>query len=123
MTENLFMRQEEKLPTPTRGVPVELEGKTYYLRFSLAAMKSIVGDENEENFFKNMTIAKLGPMLLAGLKASAPELTLEQLEEMIDLQNIAEITDALGKAVGRPAKVKLSGEDSPAPEAAPEAGR
>lgn len=114
--------EKTSAPTPTRGVPVELEGKKYYLRFSLAAIKNIAGGEDEEHFFKHMTMAKLGPMLLAGLQASAPELTLEQLEDMIDLQNLAEVTEALGKALGRPTKVNLSGEDAPAPEAAPEAG-
>lgn len=100
--------------TPQRGVPLTLEGKTYYLRFSLRTIRELSGDDPDA-FFKKMSVSTLGPLLLAGLKKSAPDLTLDDLEEMIDTQNIDEVTEAVTKALGRKAKL---GEVPPSPQAA-----
>lgn len=77
-------------PTPTRGVEVELDRKRY-LRYPLSVLKSLQ-DENADK--------SLGQILLLGLKKDDPSLTIDQVEDMIDLENLDKLFDPVKKATG-----------------------
>ena len=79
-------------PTPTRGVAVQLD-KQRFLRFPLSVLKSLQKQKDGEE-------RSLGDILLMGLKADDPSLTLEQIDEMIDLENIKELFGPVKKATG-----------------------
>lgn len=81
------MEQNQK---PTRGVPVELD-KTRYLRFPLKALRALRTEDADKS---------LGQILLLGLQGDDPSLTLDQVEELIDLQNIATLFEPVKKATG-----------------------
>lgn len=113
------MASDGQTPTPTRGIPVDLgDGKPYFLRYSLAARKRLIAQLGGEEKLKNLSGDELGVVVLEGLKGSAPDLTLEQLEELIDMQNINGVVEAMAKAIGMTGKAAVSGEASPAPAAA-----
>src|SRR6266576_1006183 len=65
-------------PAPTRGVAIELDGRTRYLRYPLTVLKALQSEPNQS----------LGNILLLGLRAADPDLTLEQVEDMIDLEDL-----------------------------------
>lgn len=83
------MTQDSK-PTPTRGVAVDLD-RTRYLRYPLSVLKSL----QEEGADKS-----LGQILLLGLKKDDPELTIDQVEDMIDLENLDKLFAPVKKATG-----------------------
>ena len=77
-------------PAPTRGVAVELD-RTRYLRYTLGVLKRL-----QEHGADN----SLGQILLLGLKSDDPALTVEQVEEMIDLENLHTLFDPVKRATG-----------------------
>ncbi len=77
-------------PTPTRGVEVELDRKRY-LRYPLSVLKSLQDEGADKS---------LGQILLLGLKKDDPNLTIEQVEDMIDLENLDKLFDPVKKATG-----------------------
>lgn len=110
------------MSAPTRGVPVELDRKRHF-RYSLATMRQL------EEKFGGLSFEGIGETIHAiylGLKHEDDELTEEQVAEMIDGQNLGEVTRAMAKALGSDdvateptsAPVELpEGNARPAPEA------
>jgi len=87
-------------PTPTRGVVVQLD-RERRLRYTLGVMRKIreeFGKDAVEEGFANDDLAKL---FLYGLQHEDPDLTLEQVEEMVDGENLKSLTDAMVEAFGQ----------------------
>lgn len=76
------------MSAPTRGIPIELDRKRH-LRFPLGVLKDIAD-----------TDADVLTMIWLGLKHEDPELTIEQVGEIVDLEMLPTLTDALKKASG-----------------------
>ncbi len=77
-------------PAPTRGVAIELDGRTRYLRYPLTVLKALQSEPNQS----------LGNILLLGLRAADPDLTLEQVEDMIDLEDLNILFAPVKRATG-----------------------
>jgi hypothetical protein len=76
---------------PTRGVAVELD-RTRYFRFSLSVLRKLQSGESRD--------LSLGHFFLLGLQGDDPDLTLEKVEELIDLENVKELCEPLKRASG-----------------------
>lgn len=79
---------EAPKPTPTRGVAIELD-RTRYLRYPLGVLNTMKNGETT-----------LGRLLFLGLQKDDPSLTLEQVEDMIDLENLRALFGPVKKATG-----------------------
>ncbi len=77
---------------PTKGVKVVLD-RERYLRYPL----SIVSDLDE---IGKLGAGALGRILHLGLKRDDPELTQEQVEDMVDLQMLRELVEPIKEATG-----------------------
>jgi len=95
MTDN-----ETKTPTPTRGVPVDLgDGVPRRLRYSLRTMREVRQafgdieqfDAHDEN---------LGKLLWFGLRHEDDTLSVPQVEELVDLEHLTTIMEAVTEALG-----------------------
>lgn len=103
-------------PAPTRGVAVELD-RTRYLRYPLAVLKQLQSDQTERT---------LGQILFIGLQKDDPDLTLERVEDLIDLENLhllfAPVKRATGGLVDLSKLFKGTTDPQPPPPAAGESG-
>lgn len=93
-------------PTPTRGVPVELD-KTRYFRFTLGTIRKIreeLGDEALEGGVKGDKLAKV---FWYGLIGDDPNLSLDAVEDMIDMENLETVVAAMKKAMGAKATAEV----------------
>lgn len=89
---------------PTRGVPVELD-RTRYLRYSMATMAEI--DEEFGGLSKAKGIRASIKVITLGLKGDDPDITEEQVAELVDGQNLATVMEAVAEAFGgEPEEVK-----------------
>lgn len=112
-------------PAPTRGTPLTLDGQTYYLRYSFATRRKMIEEfGGEEAFKKEMTGDKLPKILWYGLATAHPDMTVEQLEELIDLKNLEEVCLTMLEAIGYKGKFTVAVADaaSPGVEGAPTEG-
>lgn len=75
------------MTSPTRGVPVQMD-RERHIRFPLAVLRDF--DED----------ADLGTVLYLGLKHEDPDLTPEQVGEIVDLEMLPELGEPLRKASG-----------------------
>lgn len=110
-------------PAPTRGVPVVLD-RERRLRFTFATRRKMIEEMGGEERFLNEGLSgeKLIKVLWYGLRHEDASLTLEQLEELVDMENIGEVVDKLLRAMGYKGKLVMT-EDStanPPPAAAAE---
>lgn len=80
----------EKPPAPTRGVAVDLD-KRRYLRYPLKVLRGLQAEG---------AAASLGQILFLGLKEDDPELKLEDVEALIDLENLPTLFEPVKKATG-----------------------
>ena len=76
-------------PAPTRGVAIELD-RTRYLRYPLHVLKQLQQEPDRS----------LGIILHMGLVADDPALTVEQVEDMIDLENLSTLFAPVKRATG-----------------------
>lgn len=86
--------QVQRAPTPSRGVPVELD-RTRYLRYPIGTLRKLFSEGEGSDEFH------LGRLLHAGLVGDDPELTEEQVEDMIDLEHLSELQEPLLRATGK----------------------
>ena len=84
------MTSSAAVPPPTRGVAIELD-RTRYLRYPLSVLRKIQEDGNDRS---------IGQMLLMGLQKDDPELTLELVEDLVDLENLPALFEPMKKATG-----------------------
>jgi len=87
-------------PTPTRGVPVQLD-RERRLRYSLRAMRLIREEFGEAAVAAGIPADMLGKFLWHGLVHEDPSLTVEQVEELVDGENLEEMSNAILKAFGQ----------------------
>ncbi len=90
-------------PTPSRGVPVELD-KTRFLRYSLKTHNQIRKEFGDDT---NITGERLAKLLWYGLVGDDPNLTVEDVEELVDLEHLDAIVEAVSKAMGRAGKASV----------------
>lgn len=83
-------------PTPTRGVPVELD-RERRLRYSLKTMREMRRALGEAPTVGTDILCKV---LWYGLKHEDPTLTEDAIEEMVDLENLPDVVRAVRKASG-----------------------
>ena len=90
---------------PARGMRLELD-RTRYLRFTLGALRRIeqlsgLGIEQQEELAEwSKTLDGVVGMLWAGLVHEDPDLTVEDVYEIVDIQNFGQIRAAIDAAVG-----------------------
>jgi hypothetical protein len=87
-------------PTPTRGVLLHLD-KERRLRFSLKTMRELREEFGENTLATGLSQDSIAKFLWHGLKHEDPELTIEQVEEIVDLEQLDEILDAVATATGK----------------------
>lgn len=112
-------------PTPSQGTPITLSGTQYFLRFTWRTRKQLIElFGGEEKLREGLSGDNLAQVLLAGLKhgEQCQQLTVEQLEEMIDLRDVIDIARSLAKAMGyKEGTAKIldeGGPENPTPAAA-----
>jgi hypothetical protein len=107
-------------PTPTRGVPVELGGRTLYFRYTLGTLRKIREKFGATALESGVADEALAEVILMGLLGSDPTLTVDQIEDMIDLPTLPVVVEAMRKAMGDKAKASIH--PQPPTPAAGEAG-
>jgi hypothetical protein len=112
--------QKASVPKPTRGVVVELD-RTRYLRYSLGTLRKIREELGADALEKGVADEKLAKVLWYGLVEEDPSITTEQIEQMVDMENLQSVLDAVMKAMGYRAKATAN-VDPPAPSPAAAAG-
>lgn len=87
-------------PRPTRGIPVTLdrERRLRYTFKTRRQMLEAVG--GEEAFQKGLTGDKLPEVLWYGLRHEDPSLTVGDVEDMVDMENLNEVVQCMLKAMG-----------------------
>lgn len=88
---------DEQKPAPTRGVPVELD-RTRRLRYPLGVLHGYTGEGDVGT--------ALADLLHRGLKHEDPDLTVEEVGEIVDLEMIPNLIEPLRKATGGLANVE-----------------
>ncbi len=104
---------------PTRGVPIQMD-RVRHLRFSLKTLRELreeFGKDVLETGFEGDNVARL---LWYGMKWEDDALTVEMIEEEVDLENLAEIMQAVVKASGGKARVAVADPADPTPPASEE---
>lgn len=112
------MQQSENTPAPTRGVPVDLgDGVTRYLRYPWRVIKKIREEFGEDALTKR-GLDNLGKILLYGL-GDNPGITEAEIEDLVDMQNLPEVMQAMTAAMGTKAqKIAIENPQAPSPAAA-----
>lgn len=92
-------------PTPRRGIPITLaDGQEYRLRYTLGTLRQMrekFGKEMEQGLGQG----QVADVLLMGLRDHHPNLTKEQLEDLVDGENLKDVTEAMMRALGAGGKV------------------
>lgn len=83
------MGDQAQSQAPTRGVQIELD-KARYLRYPVGVLKQLRSDSD----------LSLGAVLLLGLQADDPTLTLAQIEDLVDLENMHTLFEPMRRATG-----------------------
>ena len=97
----------EVTPTPTRGVPVMLDKKRH-LRFSLKTMRELREKFGENALETGLDQDAIATLLWYGLRHEDPELTPELVEDMVDLEQLTEVMQAVFKATGTRGRLELT---------------
>ena len=91
----------EHTQTPTRGVPLNIDGTKRLVRFSLKVQDDIREALGGKDIMKDgLTSDAIGTVLYYAMRASDPTLTLEAVKEMVDMQNISVASEAIIEASG-----------------------
>ncbi len=93
-------------PTPTRGVPVQLD-KLRHLRFSLRTMREVREEFGKDALASGLEGDSVAKMLWYGLKHEDPELTPEIIEDIVDLEQLSDVMEAVAQATGQRGSLAL----------------
>lgn len=93
-------------PTPTRGVPIELD-RVRYLRYTLGSLRRIREEYGTDALKDGVSEEKLAKVIWYGLKTDDPTLKVEDVEDLVDMTKLAALTEAIGKAMGGKAKAEI----------------
>lgn len=102
---------------PVRGLRLELD-RPRHLRFTLGALRRIeeasgIGIEQQAELAEwSRTLVGVTTMLWAGLVHEDPDLTLEQVYEIVDIQNFTQVRAAIDLAVGVAMPPPVEGKDA-----------
>ena len=88
------------VPPPTRGVPIQLD-RTRHLRYPLRVMKQIREEFGKEALADGVITEHLAKLIWYGLQHEDSEITLVQVEDLVDGQNLGEVSDAMVEAFGQ----------------------
>lgn len=99
-------------PTPTRGVVVELD-KARHLRYSLRTRREMLEEFGGEEEFQRRINQEIGKVLWYGLRHEDPDLTLDAIEEMVDMENAPYVLELMLKAMGYKGSVQVEGGANP----------
>ena len=102
-----------------KGIPVELDGRVWIVPGLTIGQMEAVGDERLDTFGR-LDPSKLGAgmaeqldILHAALSRNYPDLTVDELKEMVDTQSFLECCIAVMKLTGE-GRTREDGEESPA---------
>ncbi len=93
---------------PTRGVLLVLD-KPRRLRFTMSAIKKMREAFGDDALTDGIEVDSISKMVWFGLIHEDPDLTPEAVDDMIDLQNLEEVSAAVSEATGRRARVEVEG--------------
>ncbi len=96
--------ETNKLPTPISGVLLNLGGQEYRLRFSLRDRRRFREEVGKDVLSADVMGDLLAKLLSYGLR---PRLTEEEVEDLVDLEHIAEVVEAVTQATGAAALLKM----------------
>lgn len=91
-------------PTPTRGVVIQLD-KERHLRFSLKTMRELREAFGDDALEKGVGTDAIAQLLWYGLRWEDPGLTVEDVEDLVDLENLEDMMLAVAKATGNRAAI------------------
>lgn len=95
----------EQTPKPTNGVRVNIGGTEFTLRYTLAAMKAAKshfgGSIADGKTLSSIDVEDLGKLLWFGTLANHPDVTVDQLDALIDPTQREELLKAYMAAMGR----------------------
>lgn len=85
--------------TPTRGVRIVLD-KPRHLRFSLGTMEDLQNEFGSNALGGDLSGKKLARIIWHGLKWEDPQLTPEAVAELVDMEHLTLVTEAMAQATG-----------------------
>lgn len=103
------MAEKVQAPTPSAGIPIMLD-KERHLRYTWSTRKKIIADAGGEEKFQKLSGENLPRVLWFGLTHEDPNLTVEQVEDSLDLARLEEYADAMLKAMGYTGKLVQAAE-------------
>lgn len=106
--------RDAQSPTPTRGIPITLD-RVRYLRYTLKTLRLIREEFGEKAFGDGVSGDSLAKVLWLGFVADDPTLTIDRVEDLIDLERLDEVLAAVKQAMGNKAEVKLVDPLAPPP--------
>ena len=89
-----------------------------HLRYSLLTLRKIREEFGKEALESGLTDDKLAKVLWYGLVGEDPALTVEKIEEIVDLENLSPVLEAMTKAMGYRTRTVPQGPPAPPPAAA-----
>lgn len=101
-------------PTPTKGVPLMLD-RERHLRFSLGTIRRLKDKLGKTALEEGVSTDLLAELLWFGLTHEDADLTVEQVEEMVDLEHLTEVMDAVSAATGQRSQLAKGEEDPTMP--------
>ena len=104
-------------PTPSKGVPVDLDRRRYF-RYNLRDLRKIREEFGDEVLQAGVSGDKLAKVLCIGLQGDDPDLTPEKVEEIIDLEKLEDVVAAMRKAMGQKAVATVGPQTPAAPAGA-----
>jgi len=110
-------------PTPTRGIPVQLD-RERHLRFTLRTLREIREEFGASVLASGFAMEAIAKLLWYGLKHEDPDLSVEAVEDLVDMENLTTVIEAVTAATGgripTAADTQSPPVDAPAPAPAAE---
>lgn len=127
-------RTQQRLPTakdhPHEPVVVHIGGIKRTLRYTLGALKRILADRGKDFLSQESTggdpaaeLDRISYLLWQGLLHEDPGLTQEELDELVELHEMAELGEAVARALFRDVPQPAAGEGPHPPGAQRQRGR
>lgn len=101
---------KEVTPSPTRGVPIVLD-RERHLRFSLKTMREMREKFGPDGLKAGFNQDKIAELLWYGLRGEDPGLTVEDVEELVDLETLKDVMEAVSLATGTHGYVEVAAEE------------
>ena len=106
-------KASEVTPSPTRGVPIVLD-RERHLRFSLKTMREMREKFGPDGLKAGFNQDKIAELLWYGLRGEDPGLTVEDVEELVDLETLSAVMEAVSLATGTHGYVEVAAEEEEA---------